>query len=411
MVKRGDWLTRKALTAKEKIMLHLRETPQPRELLDVPFGLTQEGIATATGIRVNHVSRSVSQLKKEDLITESIGRVRGYVRKRKVYSYTEDGYNLAESVKEEILKKRIKIRKSDRSIVEVSLKDIGKHIGVRHTLTEIISKTDKRGILDARELEARPREKKEKYVLFAEGLTPTKPFYGRKREREKIEDWIEAPDSKILVIRGAEGMGKSSLTAHIFSEYGNLANLFWYSFKQWDTSETLLGALSSFLGQLGKPGLSEYLEGSKMKDPRGALGALATRLKDTPAILFFDDLTEISPELGTVFFHVLEIVERSSRAKAILVSQNGDIPKERELLARDVISEITLKGLDRRSCKKLLSKNVEKKEFERIFKLTEGHPLSFKLISTKGLEGIGKKKDYTPEELAVIKYMKLFEEP
>ncbi len=410
MVKRGEWLTRNDLTAKEKIILHLRETPQPRDLLDVHSGLTQEGIGGSTGIRVNHVSRAISQLKKEDLVTEAMGRVRGQLRKRKVYGYTEDGYSLAERVKEEVLKKKVKIRKDDDSIKEVSLLDIGKHVGVRHTLTEVICKTDDSGILNISDLEMRPSEKKERFLSFAEGLVLTEPFYGRKKEMEEVEDWTKASEGKILAIRGAEGMGKSSLAARIYAASKNRSNLFWYSFRQWDTPETLLGAFSSFLGQLGKPGLGDYLEG-EARDLRNALGALATRLKDTRAMLFFDDLAEMSPELATVFYHVLEVVERSSEAKVVLISENGDIPKERELLARGALSEVILDGLDKRSCKKLLKRKIEKKEFERIFSLTEGHPLSFKLISTKGLEGLEKGKDYTPEELAVIRFMNLFEEP
>ena len=410
MVKRGQWLTRNGLTAKEKILLHLRETPQPRDLLDVHAGLTQEGIASSTGIRVNHVSRAVSQLKNENLVTEAMGRVRGHLRKRKVYGYTEDGYSLAERVRDEVLKKKVKIRKGDDSITEVSLHNIGKHVGVRHTLTEVICKMDDSGIVDMKDLEMRPSERKERFLSFAEGLVLTEPFYGRKKEMEEIDDWAKAFENKILAIRGAEGMGKSSLAARFYAASKNRTNLFWYSFRQWDTPETLLGALSSFLGQLGKPGLGDYLAGGA-KDLRSALGALATRLKDTPAMLFFDDIAEMSPELATVFYHVLEVVERSSDAKAVVVSDNGDIPKERELLARGALYEIVLDGLDKGSCRKLLTRKVEKKQFERIFRLTEGHPLSFKLISTKGLEGLEKKKDYTPEELAVIRYMKLFEEP
>jgi DNA-binding MarR family transcriptional regulator len=410
MVKRGEWLTKNTLTAKEKIMLHLRETPQPRNLLDVNLGLTQEGIADSTGIRVNHVSRAISQLKTEDLVNEASGRVRGQLRKRKVYSYTEDGFSLAQQVREEVLKKKVKIREHDESITEVSLYELDKHVGVRHKLTEVVRETDDTGILDMASLEPGAAEREEGFLSVAEGLVLTEPFYGRKKELDEIADWASSSNSRILVIRGAEGMGKSSLAARVYSKQKAHSNLFWYSFRQWDTPETLLGALSSLLGQLGRPGLGDYIEGES-KDMRNALGALATRLKDTPAILFFDDLGEMSPELATVFYHVLEVVERTSTVRAVLVSGDGDVPRERELLARGALSEIVLDGLDKRSCKKLLTRKTEKKEFERIFRLTEGHPLSFKLISTKGLAGLGKKKDYSPEELAVIRYMNLFEEP
>lgn len=411
MVKRGEWLTKNALTAKEKVILHLRETPQPRDLLDVHLGLTQEGISDSTGIRVNHVSRAIAQLKREKLVAVGLGRVRGQIRKRKVYSYTEEGYNLAEKVKQEILKKKVKVRKGDKSIIEVPLLEIGRHVGVRHTLTEIASKTDDKGIVNLSDLEAKPSEMREGYISFSEGLPMIDPFYGRKKEREEIEKWIGGKDGKMLAIRGAEGMGKSSLAGRVFESAKDDTNLFWYSFKQWDSPETLLGAFSSFLGQLGKPGLGDYLEGGGSKDPRGALGALATRLKDTPTLLFFDDLNEMSDDLRTVFYHVLEVTERSPTTKVILISENGDIPRERDLFARGSLTEITLVGLDKTSCKRLLTKKLGKGEFERIFRLTEGHPLSFKLISTKGLENLEGKKDYSPDELAVIRYMRLFEEP
>jgi hypothetical protein len=51
-------------------------------------------------------------------------------------------------------------------------------------------------------------------------------------------------------------------------------------------------------------------------------------------------------------------------------------------------------------------KKLEKGEFERIFRLTEGNPLALKLIKSEDVRELEKSGKYTPEELTLIKYLK-----
>ena len=60
--------------------------------------------------------------------------------------------------------------------------------------------------------------------------------------------------------------------------------------------------------------------------------------------------------------------------------------------------------------KRLMDKKMDNSEFEKIYRLTEGNPLHIMLIESGRLEDLIDTKDYTPEELALLKYMKVIKE-
>src|SRR3989304_5675207 len=76
-------------TVNERLLVHLRESWVGQS--GPPQGSTQEGIARALGIRSNHVSRAVAMLVRGGLVTQATERVRGELRKRKVYALTAQG--------------------------------------------------------------------------------------------------------------------------------------------------------------------------------------------------------------------------------------------------------------------------------------------------------------------------------
>ena len=92
-------------TVNERLLIHLREAwigqPGP------PQASTQDGIARALRIRSNHVSRAVAALVRSGLVTQSTERVRGELRKRKVYALTAQGRALADRLHAELCKKEI----------------------------------------------------------------------------------------------------------------------------------------------------------------------------------------------------------------------------------------------------------------------------------------------------------------
>ena len=95
MIRPAERVERGTLTVNERLLLHLLECSANRDVMDAPFALTQEGIAQALGIRVNHVSRAVKALQSQRCVTESTAHIHGEARKRKVYMISHEGLTAA----------------------------------------------------------------------------------------------------------------------------------------------------------------------------------------------------------------------------------------------------------------------------------------------------------------------------
>ncbi len=84
------------LPARDRILLHLSDFPAPTgDEGAFAAGLTQDGIALRTGLGRAHVALALKSLRDEMLVDELKGRVAGEARRRKVYSLSAQGRDLA----------------------------------------------------------------------------------------------------------------------------------------------------------------------------------------------------------------------------------------------------------------------------------------------------------------------------
>ena len=74
MVKFGERVDRRTLTINERVLLHIYERSTTKAAIEAPFPLTQQGIARALRMRVNHVSRAVKALQAQNCVTEASAR-------------------------------------------------------------------------------------------------------------------------------------------------------------------------------------------------------------------------------------------------------------------------------------------------------------------------------------------------
>ncbi|MGI6471604.1 MAG: helix-turn-helix domain-containing protein [Candidatus Methanomethylophilaceae archaeon] len=91
-------------TIRERILLHLSRfiMVSDQENYNLPFDLTQDGIASALGISRAHSSLELKKLRRTGLVKERQVRVIGSNVRRKVYHLEEEGLREAEMVKKRL---------------------------------------------------------------------------------------------------------------------------------------------------------------------------------------------------------------------------------------------------------------------------------------------------------------------
>ena len=177
-MKAGEGLGPDTLTVNERVLLHLRESGVARDSTDA-YLVTQPGIAEALGIRVNHVSRAVKQLIRERLISEGIARVRGEVRKRKVYAVTSEGHALAQRLAGEVGARRVVAVDASGERALTALE--AKRLLAPPTLSRLLAAVDAEGRVDLRRSAAAPAREP---ARFEEGRPAPRPLVGRAEEAE-----------------------------------------------------------------------------------------------------------------------------------------------------------------------------------------------------------------------------------
>ncbi|MCH1537592.1 MAG: hypothetical protein L7S48_04220, partial [Candidatus Poseidonia sp.] len=79
----------------ERILLHLLDYSDFISSIEVPFALSQMGIANAVAIARSNVPRAIAGLKDDGVLVERQAHVKGVSRKRKAYFLTDSGTLLA----------------------------------------------------------------------------------------------------------------------------------------------------------------------------------------------------------------------------------------------------------------------------------------------------------------------------
>src|SRR3990172_6177944 len=101
------------LTAEERILLHLLAHVRHGERYEVPFDLTQSGIALAVGVRRSHVSATVAEMARRGLSEERVAHIEAGGRRRKVYVLTPRGAQAAEALRQRVASQRVPVRFGD----------------------------------------------------------------------------------------------------------------------------------------------------------------------------------------------------------------------------------------------------------------------------------------------------------
>ena len=321
------------LSAEEKLLLHIHGYSKYQDQLDVPYALSQEGIAKSIGITQQRVSVVGAKLAARGLIEVKASHVQGKERKLKSYFLTQLGQMECARLK---------------SAVERS-----------------------------------------GYVDFSDVVPAPRSFFGREKELAAFDEWRSSPRERLLVVRGIAGIGKSAFVATALKPCKGSMNIFWYRFTEWATLRDMLARLGEFLREGGKGGLDIYVGSRTGVDINEVMMLLSEELHLFNALLVFDDYQKVQENReATHFFGALcQAIERTEGAKVVVIGR--EVPRfyydEREVNVRKVVRELKLDGLDVSTSFQLLAaRGIMNGKKDMLYKATGGHPLALELVDENG---------------------------
>lgn len=386
-----------SLTVEDWILVHLLRYTRYAGEFEVPWAITQYGIAETVGTGQDHVSRAVRRLVQRGVLTEAKSRVAGVKEKRKVYFLTPEGQLRASELarRAEQMTVRMQDREGER---RVPLKEAAAILGPGHSMIEVARALLPDGRLDRDALGVgRRSEEAEMYQT----LPAPARFVGRTKELEILRKWLD--EGRMVVILGIPGIGKTALAARVVSDARGGRPVFWYRFHEWDTPRNLLGPMADFFAQQGRRKLKMHLASKPDIDQNEVCYIIQDSVRGLRALMVLDDVHKASDEFLPCLTLFSEMLERTEGLRLILTARNPrPFYDRRDVLVRGMVGELRIEGLDEESSRQLLlARNVDESCHKNAYRLTGGHPLALELF-TPGTGESGGKGDiskYIEEEI------------
>jgi ATP/maltotriose-dependent transcriptional regulator MalT len=374
----------------ERIMLHLRDYADYTDSVEVPFALSQMGIANAVAIARSNVPRAIAGLKDAIHLIERQAHVAGVSRKRKAYFLTDSGMVEAEKTWKRLSEHPVRLVDKEGASHTTTLAGSIDIATFPLRAVDVIRYMDDNGMLDLRtlneELIQRDLDKHvEKQLVTSLGDLPrTRSFFGRETELENICALLDARSSCLLV-PGIAGIGKTALAGKVIEQYTHRRNLLYHRCQDWEGSRAFLEACSEWLSTIGDDDLSDYIHATAVPQSSVAVNLIIGALEEIPSLIVIDDLHKInddalfaiirglSQRMGDAQECGLVMFSRSFRAVVPLKDAEGKISA---LI-------LPLDGLDQSASRNLLTTmpDIDMSAFLHIYTLSRGHPLILQLIN------------------------------
>jgi tetratricopeptide (TPR) repeat protein len=381
----------------ERILLHLRDYSDFSEAVEVPFSLSQMGIANAVAIARSNVPRAIAGLKDQGLLIERQAHVTGVSRKRKAYFLTKPGIALAEDTWKRLRSFHLRCIIHGGDIISTSLGEIQNTLPFSMRPVDVIRYLDDNGIIDIRSLSEDLIERDlskhvEKQLVTSLGDLPRlRHFYGRQVELGMMADLLEARDDPSLAVRtihvaGIAGIGKTTVASKLIERFMHRRNLLYHRCQDWEGARGFLDSVADWLASIGDGMLTDYLTSTPHPRPDDAAKILADALSIAPSLIVIDDYHKVSDKTlhQTIKAFALRIPKIDQDIGLVIFSRSHRVAIPTKDAEGNIISmPMVLTGLDVEASKHLLPafEDLQKEQFMFIHSMARGHPLVLELIN------------------------------
>ena len=365
------------LTVKERILLHLLEFTKYANAFEAPSEVTQEGVARRAGIAVPHLTQYVRPMVHEGLVHERTAHVKESPRRRKVYDLTDAGKLAAIQLREKAKAETVRIR-DVAGVREATVAQVLQEAGATTSVLDVVRQHMDSGLVDLAALAAQSPVAAQGRA-FVERLADAPQlvhFVGRRAELDRLTG--KSNGTRVFVVRGVAGIGKSCLAAKACQLLRGARNLFWHRVRPWDTRQSILGNLAEFLSSVGRPALQSNLargQSSRVDD------VLRQDLPGTQAFLVFDDAHEATPEVLAFFGFLRDVIATAGDAQMLVLTRRKlSFYDRRHVVLGGLVGEIDLEGLGVEEIAAFMSSGGEAPELVDLGRQLGGHPLSLELL-------------------------------
>lgn len=368
----------RSLTIGEKILFHLSRYLKAEEKYEVPFDVTQDGIAQSCGISRAHAAIELKKLREADLLLEKLSHVKRAKSRRKVYFLTQNGK-----------------AKASKIVEFVNAESVDP--GIDPSRISQDSGTPK-------------RIRRHRTAIPQPNL-----FLGREKELSNLRKMVDNASVDIILVSGIGGIGKTALLSKFARE--SKSSVLWFSFSEWETEYSLLKTLANFLEEIGDNRLSNYIK-SERTDSGEISCLIGESFSDNRKMLVFDDVDR-APRLHD-FIHM--IIDNLGPTKLVISAETRFPLIEKVVNSGKNIAELKLSGLERENALELLSRRgIEGEAAKRLCELTGCHPLLLELVP--GQDELTAKvelsnyvrnnflKDLSPKDISLIEKCAVFRKP
>jgi tetratricopeptide (TPR) repeat protein len=375
----------------ERILLHLLDYSDYKDSIEVPFALSQMGIANAVAIARSNVPRAIAGLKDQGILVERQAHVKGVSRKRKAYFLTDSGVGLANETWERLSDFPVRCILDDQPAVATTLSGAKSILPFEMRPVDIIRYIDEHNALDVRNLSADLIERdlskhvEKQLVTSLADLPRLRHFYGRATELDNMVNLLEARATTLLV-PGIAGIGKTTVASKLIERFMHRRNLLYHRCQDWEGSRSFFESVADWLSSMGNSDFSTYLAATPVPQPADAARILVEALEGTPSLLVIDDFHKVSDMVLHQTFQAMSLALLGSEENIGLVIFSRSfkpVVPTKDAEGRIASLVLPLDGLDPESGRKLLTsfESMEDEQWLHIHGLSRGHPLVLELIN------------------------------